>query len=254
MSEKKPFKDFDLPTNHLPDAGHFVPRRARDAREIDRRRGLRAGTLLTEHQARGLTVAELILDQVEEPEDVQFSSKVLAVSGINSAWYSFARGAEEKVMRRRLKLPKLATGNPEQLPNLSILLLMSRSRLSQAVARAHVLVAAHETLPAGEVAERRTILGREVGAIGLELACVATPGGIGRYGDVMSDFEAQNFARKRGLWALHHARTLVTEIGSHPSMAQLADPDSDVGVYWRRNAPNGAMEAYEAAVASPLAA
>lgn len=254
MSEKRIFKDFDLPTNHLPGVQHYVPRRARSAAEIERRRGLRPGTLLAEHQVRGLTVASLILDHIEEPVDVQFSSKVLAVSGLNTAWYSFARGAEEKVMRRRLKLPVLATGSSEHQPNLSILLLGSRDRLSKAVLDAHMLVAANELLPPAEVEDRKRQLGRSVGDISLELACVSSPDGIGRYGDVISDFDAQNFARKRGLWALHHARTLATEVGSYPSVAQLADPDSDLSVYWRRTAPNGAVDAYEEALASPLVA
>jgi hypothetical protein len=34
-------------------------------------------------------------------------------------------------------------------------------------------------------------------------------------------------------------------IGTHPSLAQLSDPDSDLSVFWRRQAPNGAYEALE---------
>jgi len=253
MSEKRIFKDFDLPTNHLPGNQHYVPRRARREAEIARRRELRPGTLMAEHQVRGLTVASLILDQLEDPVDVHFASKVLAVSGINSAWYSFARGAEEKVMRRRLKLPLLATGNPEHRPNLSMLLLASRDRLSDAVLQAHTLVAVSEVLPE-KVEEHKKQLGRAVGGVSLELACVASPQGFGHFGTIVTDFDAQNFARQRGLWALHNARTLAGEMGSYPSIAQLADVDSDLSVYWRRSAPNGALEAYEEALTSPLVA
>lgn len=253
MSEKRIYKDFDLPTNHLPGDEHYVPRRARDSSEIERRRGLRPGTLLIEHQADGLGVMARILDYVEDPVDVQFATKVAAVSGINSAWYGYGRGFEGQVMRRRQKLPMLATGNPDHQPNLSMLLLGSRQRLGEAVLHAHTLVAVHEVMPE-KSPDYKKMLGRMVGDIALELACVSSPNGIGRYGEVISDFDAQNFARIRGQHMVHHSRALVTEVGSYPSFAQFADRDSDLAVYWRRHAPNGAVEAYEEALASPLAA
>jgi hypothetical protein len=254
MSEKRIYKDFDLPTNHLPGKRHYVPRPARSATEIARRRGLRRGTLLAEHQVRGLTVAAAILEKVEEPVDVQFSAKVLAVSGINSAWYSFARGAEEKVMRRRLKLPLLATGDAERRPDVTTLLPSARQRVNDAALQAHLLVGANELLSVAKIEDHKKQLGRAVGGASLELACIASQSGFSGFGKTVTDFDAQNFARQRGLWALHHGRTLATEMGSYPSIAQLADVDSDLSVYWRRQAPNGALEAYEQALSDPTVA
>lgn len=253
MSEKRIFKDFDLPTNHLPGNQHYVPPKARTADEVARRRELRRGTLLIEKQASGLSMAGLILDALEEPEDIRFAAKVLAISGLNSAWYIIGRGSEAEVMRRRLKLPILATGDPALQPDVMSLLPSARARIRGAVPRAHVLVAAHEHVPA-KVADLKKEIARSVGTASIELACVARSEMLGRNNSTVSDSAAQNFVRQSGLWVLHHGRTTASEIGSYASMAQLSDRDSDLSVFWRRNAPNGAVEAYEAAVESPLAA
>lgn len=253
MNEKRIYRDFDLPTNHLPGNQHYIPRRARSQAEIERRRGLAPGTLLAEHQVRGLTIGSLILEHIHEPDDLRFTTKVLAVSGINTAWYGFARGSEDKVMRRRLKLPVLATGDAERRPDPMDLFPATKVGLRDAMLEAHMLVAAHQVEP-GKVWERKKDLGRMIGNSAIALACIASPTGFDNHGETVSDFAAQNFVRQRGLWALHHGRTLAGELGSYPSVAQLADPDSDLGVYWRRHAPNGALEAYDQALASPLAA
>lgn len=252
MSEKRRYTDFDLPTNHLPGNQHFIPPKARDSDEIARRRELRPGTLLAEYQVRGLGMAAIILENVQEVEDVKFASKVLAVSGINSAWYSFARGYEHQVMRRRLKLPVLATDNGEAELSVAEFLPNSHEALQKAALEAHMLVGANQNLPA-KIEQYKKQIGRSLGGVSLALACLASPEGL-QEATQSDGFEAQNFARRRGLWALHHSRTLATQLGSYPSIAGLADRDSDLSVYWRRNAPDGALEAYEQALESPMAA
>ncbi|MNL62941.1 hypothetical protein D3C87_1870170 [compost metagenome] len=78
----------------------------------------------------------------------------------------------------------------------------------------------------------------------MQLACIE----VGTVADSYSPFDVQNLAREQSLQTLEQARVFGDHVGSHPSMAQLADPNSDLAVYWRRNAPNGAFEAYEEAI------
>jgi hypothetical protein len=91
-------------------------------------------------------------------------------------------------------------------------------------------------------------LARTVGHASLTLSCVSLGDLIGYESSYLTDFDLQDLARQRGLRVLEQSRIMQQVLGTPPSMAQLADPDSDVSVHWRRNAPNGALAAYELAV------
>jgi len=251
MNTLRIYKDFDLPTKHLDEADHYVPPKARDDSEIDRRRALRQGTLLAEHQQKGLLVASTILNQIEEPEDIAFSSKILSATGLNTAWYSMARYAP--VMRRRLKLPMLAQENRLFTPTSAELLGDSALGFEAAAFIAGRLVVSNEVNPK-RVEARKIHLGRRVGNTSLRLACVGLGDQVVANIDEITDFDIQDIVRTRSLHALDTARTIGQDIGVPPSMAQLADQDSDLAVYWRRNSPNGAREAYDFATSTQLAA
>lgn len=235
----KPYRNFDLPKQHLDDR-HYVPERARTSTEIQRRRALPNGTILAEHQRDGLHIASQIMQRVEQPEDITFARDVIAMSGLNASWYSYA--AHSPVMRRRLNLPVLADEETEWRETRSGLLTKAQQGLVEAATIAEAL--------ASTKAERRStlrqqqILGRQLGGVSLQLACIE----VGSVADSYSSFDVQNLAREQSLEALEKARIFGDQVGSHPSMAQLADPNSDLAVYWRRNAPNGAFEAYEEAI------
>lgn len=235
----RPYRNFDLPKQHL-DERHYVPERARTSTEIERRHSLPSGTILAEHQRDGLHIASQIMQMVEQPEDIAFARDVIAMSGINTSWYSYA--ANSPVMRRRLNLPMLADEEAEWRETRSGLLTKAQRGLVEAATVAEAL--------ANTKAERRStlrqqqILGRQLGNVSLQLACME----LGSIADSYSSFDVQNFAREQSLETLEKARIFGDQVGSHPSLAQLADPNSDLAVYWRRNAPNGAFEAYEEAL------
>ncbi len=250
MEKERIYKDFDLPTKHL-DGRHFVPAKARDEEEIERRRQLPQGVLLAEHQERGLAVASTILRFVKEPEGVGFSSRIIAASGLNSAWYGFARGAEFEVMRRRLKLPYLAIQNPAYQECSSDILDEAAFRFGDARATAEQLKNAIETYSPRVERHKRT-LGRKIGKASLTLACVDL--GDKLIEQPLSSVDTQILVREHSLRALNDARTLGDTIGLPPSIAQLADPDSHLSVFWRREAPTDAVRAYETAVDLQLAA
>ncbi len=221
-----------------------MPRKARDAAEIERRRALPAGSLLADFQYRGIKMANAILEHVKEPEDIQFSARLLAVGGLNSAWYSFAQDAE--VMRRRLKLPLLIHPNPLLRPNSNDLMHATQQGFQESALNAKKLSIAieHET---NRVGLRKTQMGRVLGNSSLKLACVQLGDQVVADSSHLTDHDVQVLVRQRNLHMLNDARVVANEIGSHPSMAQLADPDSDLSVHWRRYAPDGALEAYEQA-------
>lgn len=235
----KPYRNFDLPKQHLDDR-HYVPERARTSTEIERRHTLPQGTILAEHQRDGLRIAGQIMQMVEQPEDITFARNVIAMSGLNAGWYNYA--AHSPVMRRRLDLPTLADGETDWRETRTGLLTKAQQGLVEAATIAEVLVATK--VERRSTARHQQQLGRHLGNVSLQLACIE----VGTVADSYTPFDVQNFAREQSLQTLEQARVFGDQVGSHPSMAQLADPNSDLAVYWRRNAPNGAFEAYEEAI------
>lgn len=235
----KPYRNFDLPKQHLDDR-HYVPERARSMTEIERRRSLPSGTLLAEHQRDGLSIAHQIMRSVEQPEDVAFAGTLIAMSGLNAGWYNYA--AHSPVMRRRLNLPTLADEESDWRESRSGLLTKAQQGLVEAATIAEALVATK--VERRSTARHQQQLGRQLGNVSLQLACAE----VGTVADSYSPFDVQNLAREASLTMLEQARVFGDQVGSHPSVAQLADPNSDLAVYWRRNAPNGAFEAYEEAI------
>lgn len=237
------YKDFDLPNKHLNGETDYIPPKARDEDEIDRRRSNPNGTLLLEYQDKGIVIARAILNNLRSgtENDIDFSSNILAASGLNTAWYSYGRNAP--VQRRRLKLEVLATDDVEQRPSSYMLLCNAIDDLGNASKDSELLIGQHITRNP-EAIRQQTLLGRIVGHAALTLSCVPIGDRIGYEDTYLTDFDLQDLARKRGLSSLETARELAVKIGSAPSFAQLTDPDSDLSVYWRRQAPNGALEAY----------
>lgn len=250
METPRIYKDFDLPTKHLGADKHFVPAKARDEAEIARRANRQPGVLLAEQQERGVAVASSILKHLTAPEGVAFSARVLPAAGLNTAWYSFARGAEFEVMRRRLKLPFLVARTDEFRQSSDDLLTEAAFRFDEARGKGVELIAAIEgELPKTERVKRS--FGRMVGKASLTLACVELGDRLVEH--PLGSVDTQILVRQRSLQALNDARTLQTEVGLPPSLAQLADPDSHLAVFWRREAPTDAVRAYHTAVDLQLA-
>lgn len=245
MSIERIYKDFDLPTKHLTGDAHFVPRKARDEEEIARRHELAHGTIILEHQRLGLGVASLAIKLAKSPDDIDFITSVLAASGINTAWYAFARGAEAEVQRRRLKLPDLTALKPENRPSSEDLRDEAAWLFGEAMQRTDAVISALQTDRKKFISLSKTV-GRMTGKASLTLAAAGAGDHIIEVGG-MSQFDTQNLVRQRSLVALDTARTMDEALCVPPSLAQLADPLSNVSVYWQRQAPNGAMNALEQA-------
>ncbi len=234
-------KNFDLPTRHLGPEGHYVPPKARDEAEIARRRAMRSGRgiLMAEQQEFGVKVGALILEHPQAAEDIAFTSPILAASGINTAWFSFGRTLD--VMRRELKLP-----HPSQRRPITTDGLLEDAQLGFFEAAHSAEKITKQARKGGlEYANHAIPFGRAIGNASLKLACVTLADTLVGLDEVTTS----EVIRRHCLQTLQTSRDLSTVIGSAPSLAQLANPDSDLSVHWRRTAPNGAVEAYEQAVA-----
>ncbi len=221
-----------------------MPAKARDEYEIERRRRLHPGSLLAEQQVTGLRVALGILERVHERPDINFASELLAATSINTSWYAVAR--DSLAMRRRLYLPVLADDTLDFRMSAAGV----HSEAHGGIAEAGVLAERmRDELKTGVKLKRsREEFGRSIGNASLSIACME----LGSAHLRMRAFEAQEAARLQGLKALERGRGLERNLGVAPSIAQLAEPDSPLSVHWRRTAPNGAYQAYEAAIAEEL--
>lgn len=239
------FRDFDLPVAHLLEAErHYIPLRSHDRGEIARRRDLTSGTLQLEQQLLGTRVAETILSEISDEEGLQFAADTLALSALNTAWYSYAQ-ARHDVMRRRLKLPDMA--HPRSL-NAELYVADTNELLKKATSHASTVVHGHEYGLRGQDARQRTY-GRTIGNIGLRLAIMRHVRNDS-LADVGDDVERQTVVRSVCIATLERAREAHRTIGAHPSLAQLADPYSHLSVWWHRHAPGSAQTAVSDALAA----
>lgn len=241
-----PFTEFQVSVSHLSPEHHYVPPPAREADEIARRRAEHAGHLIAEQQLQGIQIATEALQRVEEPEDVNFLAGVLAVSAYNTAWYSFAEGADMEVMRRHVDLPWLLGPTPHHRPTSQLVLGRAQRGLEYAAEQAYAVErAVHYGSP--RVHDFRPRLGRTLASAALDLAVVDLGDKLAGSPRI-SDTKAQKMVRARCTRRVTQARTMASNIGSHPSLAGLSDPLSDLRVFIGRQAPTGALEAFNQAV------
>ncbi len=234
------YKDFDLPRQHLYGSEwDFIPPKARDSSEIERRHDLQTGELLGEFEQRGIRMAEHVLTSLidEDPRELAFAGDMLAMASLNSSWYRYAAHAPD-VTRRRLKLPILR----DQMGRVATrrdLYQVATHRLQQAgqaydVVRVAATSRSHQELS-------MWLANQNLGNAALDLVAINTEfSGVSRR-------DLQYEMREASLGLLGRSRIEGVRIGAHPSLAQLADPDSPLAVHWRRQAPAAAYQALEQA-------
>lgn len=235
---KQPFTHFDLPRQHLSEQGHYIPARAREEAEIQRRRRVPTGTVLAEQQAKGFKVAAYVLKQTED-ESLIYSSNLISLAALNSGWYTFAQGASD-VMRRRLYLPKMADHESDWRQNTADLRKEATENMKVLASLAGDLALRNEAMRPSRRASVQC--GRLAGSTALQLAVLqygSIPGG--------NAFEVQKQVRDLALHTLDESRNYGAANESHISIAQLADRDSPLSVAWRRSAPDQAYQALEEA-------
>lgn len=258
MSERKPYSQLVLPSTHLPaDSEHAQPASARDSDVIDFRRSRPHGALVYDEERKGLIIEQFVVRNYEQQgvDDDNFSLKMLAMAAINTGFYDFARDAS--VMNRNIPMPELAinqSGGRVLRPSRTQFLAEAiPGNIEQSIQFATQRLDEFQKSPDfnnRKVAKLSYELGKTVSRTALLL------GGVSQIEHVhdMDAFEAQKRLREHLTKLLEDARTIAAKpvdghkpMGSHPSILQLANQDSDLSVYWRRNAPNEAVDLLEEA-------
>jgi hypothetical protein len=244
---RKPRANFDQPVVHVPEESvHFVPPKARSAAEIARRKKMPKlppgkSQLIAEYQKRGVDFSAGIFEKVGDEASIKYAAGTLAVVAWNASWYTNARRATD-VMRRRQLLPKIADDETgARLTEVELSGRIGNSFMTLSM-QAEGIVA--ERARGQVVSSHDWKFGQKAGNTALELSALHhNITGIG--GNAV---EIQDQMMAAAMLTAEEARNLGLVIGAVPSFAQFADPDSALSVNWRRNAPNGALEAYHATV------
>ncbi len=245
------FTQFEIPVAHLPSpevapGAHYVPPKALDPSEAERRSGRHRGHLVAEQQLAGIQIAAATLESLENPKDIKFMADTFALAAFNTAWYLYAADAEMEVMRRHVDLPFLVGPTPEMRPSSRNVLGHAVRELRYAGDQAH---AVERSINYGSprVHEFRPRAGRLLASAALHL-------GVVDLGDKVAgsprirDSKVQDIVRARSTRNTKMARAVQSEIGQFPSMAALAEPLSDLRVYIGRNATSQeSLEAFNQA-------
>jgi hypothetical protein len=236
-AQPRPFRDFDMPVEHLNALLHDVLPKSQDPERIAYLKTMPRGTANAEAQFFGHGVAYGVLNTVTEPTDIGYAVDILAPAAFNTAWYSGAQATTD-VQRRRLKLPRFDM--PEGIATPQTFWDSGRQNFGGALKLANTLVReTHERNP--QINKRRQMYMRQLGNAALELTGSQLSSGILAEATA---YDAQLWARMQSLRLLDTARNLGEIIGRHPSLKQLADPDSYLSVHIRRTAPKGARKAF----------
>lgn len=243
-------KHLDLPVKFLNEnIEHYEVAKPRNDQESERLLTLRPGTAVLEYQCKGLGIAGLAFKLAKTPDAIDFMTYVLSTSTVNTSWYTFARNAEENVMRRVLNLTDLTASQPEYRRSTEDLRYEAAFMLGEAAILTEQTAKAFQYRDTPNEFERlRMKTGRLTGNAAITMFC-AERGDLIIDAGGMGPADTQQLVRKDGLALLEKAQNSHNEFGIHASVAQLADPYSNVSVYWHKYAPNDALFALEQAYA-----
>ena len=178
---------------------------------------------------------------MSDTADIGYTAQLIGACGLNSAHYQFARGSG--FMRRHTALPYLAHPIDASRPTNEEIIASSRTKLARVAETAGALATIHAERKFGERDKAET-LGRSMTHAALEAACIPIADTISS----RSAFAVQAAVRAHCLDTLDNARTMALDLGTAPTFAQLSDPDSDLSVRIRREAPTDVYYAFEEAL------
>jgi hypothetical protein len=241
MKQLQPFTTFDLSTSHFESEGHYVVPKTHSYFEALERREHAPGVLRRQAQTRGTAFAAQILWNLwDEPEEQAFVSGVIGEAAFNSAAYEHA--ATKEVMRRNLALPVLVDG--ETVQDAVSLINGAAEALSNAAQVSGRLEVSCDRYSKTAPSLRRGY-GRTVGAASLMLACAPIADRLLNAG--YDECQTSELARQACIELSINAKSSREKLGVYSSLAQFADSDSPLNIYFRRNAPVIARDAYNAA-------
>lgn len=234
-----------MPVEHLDAMLDDILPKSQDPERIAYLQTMPAGTANAEAQFFGHGVASGVLNTLSDPEAIAYSVGILAPAGFNTAWYTGAQNVVA-VQRRRLKLPRFDM--PEGIVEPRAFWQDGREQFAASLKLADTI--ARETRSSSErIHITKRLYMRQLGNAALALASSQLSPDI----VLATAYDAQLSARLQSQRLLKASRELGKVVGRHPSLKQLADPDSYLSVHVRRTAPKSARQAFVDAYAARAA-
>lgn len=220
-------KQFTLPTIYVPGQKEYVPQPAHTEAMAEERQSNPGGTLVLEGQYIGAVIAKNFYDRLagKEQKDVQFGVAMIAAAALGSARLSFE--PTQEIAFRRLRLPMLI--NLETATPLSNDERAARTEeaLEQMVSGSEHLYYAMKARDHRKVAEGLNSFAKDAGEAAVWVTVQQQPG-------IMissSPARIQRNVLKAANGLLYSGIQLARELGTNPSLAMLADDNTD----WTRH-------------------
>ena len=231
------------PSNERPDGVKpYVPRPARSAQEISRRRSRRSGSLVLEEQQKGIALVTTGANQLTSPEDIAEWAEFGSAACIGAGPYMF----NGNVMNRYIALPMLGAESMAERPDSAELHKRAVIKLNLAAELAGRTLIAHEKgLPKKASTRLAHMTGKATVEAALELACVPLGDITADPGSYLGNTEVQYLVRGRCMDLVQATNTLGVELGTYPSAAQLVDPISPLAVALQKEGSNQVVRTYE---------
>ncbi len=231
----------------------YVPPKARDPKEIARRRMLPKGTIILEQQRDGAEIVARCLELLTGKDDDGVLAKMIARAANGTADICAARpgGKSGKTMYKRIALPENdidPSGLDEESLRLRALgLIKAAVEPGRYIVKSHV--GNHCSTPA--FSEQ---FGKLVGQTSLVLASAEDNKTLQMVaGDPIA---VQHYTWLACEAMIEEARLFhrLPSVGVHPTFAQFAHRDSPLNVWIRNNAPNDSAEVLDQAFCEIMAA
>lgn len=220
----------------------YVPRPARNAHEISRRRSRRSGSLILEEQQQGIALITLGANQLGSAKEVSEWAEFGSAACIGSGPYMF----NGNIMNRYVALPMLGAENMVDRPDSAELHERAISKLVRAAELAGKMLVAHEQRVPKKTSVRLALMtGKATVEAALELACVPLGDFTADPGNYLSNTDVQHLVRQRCMDLVQATNTLGVELGTYPSAAQLTDPISPLAVALQKDGSDQVVRTYE---------
>lgn len=231
------------PSTERPDGvAPYVPRPARSAHEISRRRSRRSGSLILEEQQQGIALITLGANRLGSVQEVAEWAEFGAAACIGSGPYMF----NGNVMNRYVALPVLGAANISDRPDSAELHERAILKLARAAELAGKTLIAHEQHVSQKTSRKLSLLtGKAMVEAALELACVPLGDFTADPGNYLSNTDVQHLVRQRCMDLVQATNTLGVELGTYPSAAQLTDPISPLAVALQEDGSDQVVRTYE---------
>lgn len=247
-------KQFSLLTVRVPGIKDFVPQPAHDEKTAEERRNNPSGTLLLERQYIGAVIAKNFFEKLlDKPADeVRFGTRMIAAAALGSARYSFEDNG--LISFRRVRLPMLfdiekgrRLTEPERIARTEV-------ALERMVSGSEHLYYDMKSNEPRKVADTLGAFGREAGEAALWVALQSVP----EVAQSSSILQVQRSVLRVAMGAFDTSMKLASELGTNPSLAMLAERDTDWTKHLSLSLHHGAFAAfaeaqYDAKATTPMA-